>query len=124
MIVYQVALGHNNVANLQDIVRQPRLLRLEYATVRTTGAGKRIADGALSGILEFNYLSTEDLSNILSQFGFIFGSSMSSEVTVRIPNQLRIANNYNAIAWYPDEAYYEMKIWRDIRIRLTHIEAL
>ena len=129
-MTYQIAQGWDNTSGLADIedgtlkIYAPRTPITAPVRIITTLDGAAVADGAKTATLTFDdYLTTERMQSLLTQFGLRTGSAEleSAKVTVSVPGVGRDWKTWNAIIYHP-HATYRLGRFRDVQFRLALIE--
>jgi hypothetical protein len=124
-MAYQVAIGYNQAGALANISVQPRTRGLTPGDRQMSGDGLIYEDGFPGTVLEYGFLTAAQFNTLLGEFGI--SSAASAKVTIRIPNDARSEANYNAIVIKPEftrEGHFEFAIYRDVKFRVTRLDAL
>lgn len=127
-MAYQVAQNHDNAVGLVNMVVQPKMPGIRGGAREWAADGFQYENGWKLCELSFGFMTTTQLSSLLTQFG-LSETTLSAEITIRLPaNITRTATNYNATAHimnFPDESeYMGTGFWGDLKILITDIEGI
>jgi hypothetical protein len=129
-VTYQFALGYNNAAGLVTVSLQPSSPGVVEG--RREMAGNRLiyVDGYATSQWRYGFLRDDSAaryrySQLLTEFGLT--TEASRECTVRMPNNLRVATNYNAIIIRPDigeSLEWQRRVLQNVAFELIGMAAL
>jgi hypothetical protein len=103
MSTYQFAAGYDNAGSLVKVSIQPNSPGVFAGIRRTAGNGLVYEDGFLNSVWNFGFLRASGrqvYSDLLTELGL--DSAVSVECTIKMPNNVRVFTNYNAVLIRPD----------------------
>jgi len=126
-MAFQIAQGYDNVAELTDVIPQPRHSGLLYPRVIVAADGSKYYDGQPHAEWRWDYLTKAAYETLKTQFG-LSEATPSVPVTVRLLlNDFATFASFNATAYLPDMGQQIEQVrgkFLDIVLVLRQLEAI
>lgn len=129
-IIYKVAIGYNNSGGLAALNPQPLSRGIMWPERRYSPTGKAKSQGTPFTELEYSQIEASTCNSLLGQLGLtatVASLVESSEVTLQIIENTRVALICNAIVDLPESAKtmkWKMGFQNDVTFLVRHIEVI